>query len=121
MVRAHRVVKRPTSIASNSRKRKVKEVSKTPKRKKAIVDESESKIESKILTDIFEYNESSTHESNNVKDGKGKSEGESKEESESYIGEDEDRRDSRDGEEDDPLDLPICLRDIFVESYILKT
>ncbi|KAF3670131.1 Mitochondrial import inner membrane translocase subunit TIM44-2 [Capsicum annuum] len=81
-----------------------------------LVDESESEIESRILTDIFEYEESSAHESEDAEDSEGKSE----EKCESDNGDGEDRRDSGDGEED-LLSLPICARDIFVESYDLTT
>ncbi|KAM3246258.1 hypothetical protein P3L10_008025 [Capsicum annuum] len=107
----HRAVKRPASIASTSRKRKSEEVLKTFKRKKPVVDESESKTESIILVDIFKYDESSAHESEDAEDSKGKSE----EKSKSDSGDGEDRKDSGDGEKD-PLSLPICARDISVES-----
>ncbi|XP_047260760.1 tripartite motif-containing protein 44-like, partial [Capsicum annuum] len=114
--RVHKEVKRPTSTASTSKNKKFEEVLKTFKRKKSVVDESESETESRILADIFEYDESSAHESEDAKDSEGKSEGESEEESESDSGDSEesesdsgdseDRRDSGDGEED-PLSLPI--------------
>ncbi|KAM3282337.1 hypothetical protein P3S67_025982 [Capsicum chacoense] len=87
-------------------------------RKNPVVDESESETESRILIDISKFDESSAHESEDAEDSEGKSEGESEEESESDSGDGEDRRDSRDGEED-PLSLPICARDISVESYDL--
>ncbi|KAF3636860.1 hypothetical protein FXO38_23969 [Capsicum annuum] len=113
-------VKRPTSTSSSSRKRKAEEVSKTFKRKKSVVDESVSKIESKILADISKYDESSAHKSEDFEDSEGRSKGKSKEESESGSGEGEDRRDTGDGEED-PLSLPICARDISIKSYGLTT
>ncbi|KAF3641917.1 putative GDSL esterase/lipase-like [Capsicum annuum] len=56
-------------------------------------------------------------ESKDVEDSEGRSE----EESESDRKKDEIRRDSGDGEEEDPQSLPICVRDIFVESYNLTT
>ncbi|XP_047268748.1 glutamic acid-rich protein-like [Capsicum annuum] len=98
--RVHKAVKRFVSTASISRKRKSEEVLKTFKRKKLIVDESESKTESRVLADIFEYDESSAHEKEDAEDSEGKSEEESEEESESDSGDGEDRRDSEDGEED---------------------
>ncbi|KAM3357330.1 hypothetical protein P3S68_024044 [Capsicum galapagoense] len=101
--RVHRAVKRPASTASTSRKRKSEEVLKTSKRKKFVVDESESKTKSRIFFYISKYYESSAHESEDAEDSEGKSEG-----------------DSGDGEED-PLSLPICARDISVESYGLTT
>ncbi|KAM3380418.1 hypothetical protein P3S68_005991 [Capsicum galapagoense] len=116
MRKIHRAVKRPASITSTSKKRKSEEVLKTFKRKKPVVDESESKTKSIILVDIFEYDESSAHESEDAEDSKGKSE----EKSKSDSGDGEDRKDSRDGEKD-PLFLPICARDISVESYGLTT
>ncbi|XP_047266824.1 uncharacterized protein LOC107867677 [Capsicum annuum] len=118
--RVHRAVKRPASTASTNRKQKSKEVLKTSKRKKSVVDELESKTESRILADISEYDESSAHESEDAEDSEGKSEGESEEKSESDSGDGKDRRDNGDREED-PLSLPICARDISVELYGLTT
>ncbi|KAF3636125.1 putative ripening-related protein 1-like [Capsicum annuum] len=84
------------------------------------VDESKLETETRILADIFEYDESSANESEDAKNSEGKSEGKSEEESEIDSGDGEDRRDSGDGEED-PLSLPICATDISVESYGLTT
>ncbi|KAF3628299.1 hypothetical protein FXO38_28316 [Capsicum annuum] len=118
--RVHRAVKRPASTASTSRKRKSEEVLKTSKRKIPVVDESELEIESRILADISEYDESSEHEIEDAEDSEGKSEGESEEESKSDSRDGENRRDSGDMEED-PLSLPICTREISIESYGLTT
>ncbi|KAF3628107.1 hypothetical protein FXO38_28403 [Capsicum annuum] len=61
------------------------------------------------------------HESDDVEDSEGKRKEKIKEESESYSGKDEDRRDSRDEKEEDPLVLPMFARDISIESYGLTT
>ncbi|KAF3667328.1 hypothetical protein FXO38_08664 [Capsicum annuum] len=79
---------------------------------------------SKIIADIDEFNEISAHGSDNIEDSEGKrrrGKGENKEENESDSGKDEDWRDSGYGEMEDPLSLPICVRDIFVESCGLTT
>ncbi|KAM3233030.1 hypothetical protein P3L10_018389 [Capsicum annuum] len=118
--RVHRAVKRPISTASSSRKRKVEEVLKTSKRKKPVDDALESEIESKNFIDISEYDKSNAHESDDVEDSEGRSEGESEEKSKSDSGRGEDKRDIGDGEKD-PLSLPICVRDISIVSYSLTT
>lgn len=118
--RVNRAVKRPASIALYQQESKIWRSFENFQEKKPIVDESESETKLRILSDISEYDESSTHESEDTEDSEGKNEGESKEKSESDSGNGEDKRDIRDREED-PLSLPICARDISVESYDLTT
>ncbi|KAM3216296.1 hypothetical protein P3L10_025737 [Capsicum annuum] len=111
--RVHRAVKRP---ASTSRKRKSKEFLKTSKRKKSIVDELGSKIESKILADIFKYDESSAHESEDAEDSEGKIKGKTKKKVKVIAGTVMIGEIAETGRRI-PLSLPICARDIPVESY----
>ncbi|KAF3669498.1 hypothetical protein FXO38_07553 [Capsicum annuum] len=122
MVKVHKAFKGVVSTASISRKQKAKEIFKILLRKKVEIKESKSENESKIVAKIKEFKEfkeSSAQESDDVEGSEGESEGESNRESESDSGGEENKRDSGDGEDDDPLFLPICIRDISVELYDL--
>ncbi|KAH0754634.1 hypothetical protein KY290_024904 [Solanum tuberosum] len=95
-------------IASSIKKRKAEEVLKTCKKKKIAVEEFKFDSKMEIMAEIDNYQDSSPNESDNVKSSEGESDSE-----------ESSRNTSRD--EEDPLSLPICARDISGELYDLAT
>ncbi|KAG5621409.1 hypothetical protein H5410_006627 [Solanum commersonii] len=105
------IIKRYDPNTSKNKKRKAKEVSKVSKKKKSVVEEHESNSYSATMTKIDNYQDSGAQSSDDVESSNDKSESE-------Y----ESSRDTHTSDEDeDPLSLPICAKDIFDKSYDLKT
>ncbi|KAK4716157.1 hypothetical protein R3W88_014495 [Solanum pinnatisectum] len=105
------IIKRSGSNASKNKKRKDEEVFKASKKKKIVVEEHESNSDFDTMVKIDNYQDSSAQSSDDVEYSNNKSDSE-----------DESNRDTQTGDEDeDPLSLPICARDISGKSYDLKT
>ncbi|KAH0657816.1 hypothetical protein KY289_026564 [Solanum tuberosum] len=97
------IIKSSGPNASKNKKRKVEEVSKASKNKKSVVEKHESNSDSDTMAEIYNYQDSSLQSSDDVESSNDKSDSED----ESII-------DTQTSDEDeDPLSLPICAKDIF--------
>ncbi|KAH0705791.1 hypothetical protein KY285_010319 [Solanum tuberosum] len=100
------IVKRSVPKSSKNKKTKAEEVSRSSEKKKIVVDEPKSNSNSDTMAEIDNYEDSSAQATDDV---------ESSEEN-TDSGDEETSRDSRDigDEDDDPLSLPTCAREISV-------
>ncbi|KAG5599636.1 hypothetical protein H5410_031006 [Solanum commersonii] len=97
--------------ASKNKKMKVEEVSKSSKKKNIVVEEYESNSNSDTMAEIDNYQYSSAQSSDNIESSNDKSDSEYGNSRYTQTGD----------EDEDPLSLPICAKDISGKSYDLKT
>ncbi|KAH0746510.1 hypothetical protein KY285_008167 [Solanum tuberosum] len=98
------IVKRSIPKASKNMKRKAKEVFRSSKKKKIVVEEPKSNSDFDTMVENDNYEDSSAQASDDVESSEEKTD----------SGDEESSRDTRDtgDEDDDPLSLPICAREI---------
>ncbi|KAG5601488.1 hypothetical protein H5410_032858 [Solanum commersonii] len=113
------IVKRSIHKPSKNKKRKAEEVSRSPKKKKIVVEEPKSNSNSDTMDEIDNYEDSNGQATDDVESSEEKTDSGDEE----TLQENESSRDSRDtgDEDDDPLSLPICAREICGKSYNLTT